>query len=141
MINKKVIILIVLSICALFSIIYGLTAAPRLRSRSLPGQDELVIREEARIAKEAMKLERVTERTEFAEYKKNPFIPKVKHAEAKRDVILNGILWDKTTPAAIINNEVVGVGDVIEGNTVVGITPNKVILNNGAGDFELTLGR
>ena len=52
---------------------------------------------------------------------------------------LNGILWDKTNPMAMINDEVVHVGSRIAGNRVVAIKEDRVILNNGSSDFELRL--
>ncbi|MBM3254925.1 MAG: hypothetical protein FJZ08_01305 [Candidatus Omnitrophica bacterium] len=52
---------------------------------------------------------------------------------------LNGILWDKTNPLAMINDEVVRVGSKIAGNKVVDIQEDRVILNNASGDFELRL--
>ncbi|MFH0738799.1 MAG: hypothetical protein V2A59_02955 [Candidatus Omnitrophota bacterium] len=52
---------------------------------------------------------------------------------------LNGILWDKTNPLAMINDEVVHVGSKISGNKVVDIKEDRVILNNASGDFELRL--
>ncbi|MEI6631760.1 MAG: hypothetical protein WCL25_04000 [bacterium] len=52
---------------------------------------------------------------------------------------LNGILWDKTNPLAMINDKVVHVGSKIAGNKVVDIKEDRVILNNASGDFELRL--
>ena len=54
---------------------------------------------------------------------------------------INGILWDKKNPLAIINEEIVKVGDKIDSNTVVGIEQDRVILNDGSKDIELLLGQ
>ncbi|NQT47149.1 MAG: hypothetical protein HQ593_06740 [Candidatus Omnitrophica bacterium] len=56
------------------------------------------------------------------------------------DLKLGGIVWDEEAPTAIIDGEIVGVGDEIEGNIVVEIQPDKVILNDGTKIVELTLG-
>ena len=52
---------------------------------------------------------------------------------------LMGILWDEESPKVIINDEILGIGDDIDGNTIVDIRQNKVILNDGSKDFELRL--
>ncbi len=44
------------------------------------------------------------------------------------ELILNGIVWDADNPYAIINNDVVKVGDKFGGITVVEITEKNVIL-------------
>ena len=43
-------------------------------------------------------------------------------------LIVNGILWDDTTPTAIINSRVVGIGDIIFGKAVVDIERDRVIV-------------
>ena len=48
-------------------------------------------------------------------------------------------MWDKEKPIAIINGEIIKVGDNVGGNIVVDIKQDRVILNDGAKDFELKL--
>lgn len=70
----------------------------------------------------------------------NPVFDKI--AKPKQETLtVNGIVWDKEHPMVIINNEIIGVGDKIDGNTVVEIKENSVILNDGMRDFELGLGQ
>lgn len=52
---------------------------------------------------------------------------------------LSGILWDDQKPACIINDNIVGKGERVAGQTVVDIRKDKVILNDGNRDFELKL--
>lgn len=54
---------------------------------------------------------------------------------------LDGIIWDKQKPMAIINGRVIEIGSRIEGNIVVDIKEDRVILNNGSNNLELKLGR
>ncbi|MFC1524604.1 hypothetical protein ACFL6N_07430 [Thermodesulfobacteriota bacterium] len=53
-------------------------------------------------------------------------------ARQKEDIFvglrLNGILWDNQTPMAIINNQTVGIGDVIGKARVTSIFKNEVLL-------------
>jgi hypothetical protein len=52
---------------------------------------------------------------------------------------LKGISWDNVSPLAIINDEVVRVGDNIGGRKVIEIKEDRVILNDGKGNLELKL--
>lgn len=52
---------------------------------------------------------------------------------------LEGILWDDVRPTAIINGDVVAVGDSILGTKVIRIEKDSVILNNGVSDIKLSL--
>ena len=54
-------------------------------------------------------------------------------------LLLSGIVWDEAGPIAIINNEIFGVGDVIEGNTIVEIKKDRVILSDGTTAFAFTV--
>ncbi len=52
---------------------------------------------------------------------------------------LAGIIWDKDKPLALINNDVVGVGDYVKGNIIVSIKNDRVILNDGVKEFEIRI--
>lgn len=52
---------------------------------------------------------------------------------------LNGILWDPQRPSAIINNQVVSVGDRLRGWQVMEIRKDRVVLSDGATTRELTV--
>ncbi|MCK4519560.1 MAG: hypothetical protein KAT96_00095 [Candidatus Omnitrophica bacterium] len=55
-----------------------------------------------------------------------------KPVRAKKGMlVLEGIVLNKGHPIAIINDEIVGVGDKINGNTIVSINRNSVTLSNG----------
>ena len=54
---------------------------------------------------------------------------------------ISGILWDEKDPRAIINGRIVGEGDKVDGNTVVSIEQELVVLNDGLSDFILRLER
>ncbi len=57
----------------------------------------------------------------------------------ERPYQLKGILWDPQRPSAIINNQVVGVGDRLHGWQVMEIQKDRVILSDGATTRELTV--
>lgn len=54
-------------------------------------------------------------------------------------MVLNGIAWDKKSPSAIINGEVVGIGDKIGESVVTDIQKDKVVLSKEGGTYELNL--
>jgi hypothetical protein len=55
------------------------------------------------------------------------------------ELSLTGILWDKDNPLAIINENIVKIGDDVGKNKVVAIEHDGVILNDGTKDFRLNL--
>lgn len=63
----------------------------------------------------------------------------VKGEEGLVRLALNGIVWDGENPYAIINDEIVKKGDTIDGNIVVEIREESVILDDGLEQFTLKL--
>lgn len=79
-------------------------------------------------------------KTSYNSWGGNPFILQLSSKTITK-LILNGIVWDKVTPRAIISNDIVRIGDKIGNNTVVDIKQDRVILNDGTSNFELRLGQ
>lgn len=77
-------------------------------------------------------------KSEFKSLGRDPF-SLGKEAASLADLNLIGILWDESFPQAIINGEIVKVGDVINNNKVVEIKRDKVILSEGKNRVELKL--
>lgn len=67
--------------------------------------------------------------------RKDPFSPPVIDVskDVGQDIIagikLEGIIWDSDKPLAIINEKVVGVGEMVAGVKVISITQNEVIFD------------
>ena len=136
--NKKLLILIVLSIGAVFSLIYGTVTSSKGRLK--PSVSHLVIKQgkNSQLAKEDISAKSRPKRTDFASWGRNPFM--LKKVKDKK-LTLNGIIWDAKNPQAVINGEIVGVGDKVSKYSVVDININAVVLNDGKRDFELRLGK
>lgn len=88
---------------------------------------------------------KLEEETKSMELKRDPFTftfaksqPDSSVASA-RELRLSGIVWDQDNPGAIINNKIVAVGQEVDGNKVVDIKENRVILNDGTHNFELRI--
>ncbi len=86
---------------------------------------------------------RLEEETKSMELKRDPFTFTKQQAGpsvvSARELILSGIAWDQDNPSAIINNKIVAIGQEVDGNTVVDIKENRVILNDGDHNFELRI--
>ena len=79
---------------------------------------------------------------EKLEWSRDPFSGKIyvdKNGTSEIDLSLSGILWDEKTPRALIGNEIVKQGSMIGKYMVVRIDKNRVILNDGTKDMELTI--
>jgi type II secretory pathway component PulC len=64
---------------------------------------------------------------------KNPFSPKHFNEpiiETKKEIELEGIMWDKEKPFAVIDGTVVVEGDFIDNKKVIRINNESVILDN-----------
>jgi len=84
--------------------------------------------------------ERLEEEAQQMSLKRDPFTKVSEPQESKVPVLqLKGIFWDNQKPTAIINDQIVEVGDKIFGHEVVFIREDRVILNDGLRHFELIL--
>lgn len=82
-----------------------------------------------------------SKRTAFQIWGRNPFTFEEQGSQEKAPgIFLNGIVWDRKKPQAVINGSIVEPGDEIAGFTVVDIKQNAVVLNNGAGNLDVKLG-
>jgi len=75
--------------------------------------------------------------------KRDPFSMRTISVEeqiASQGARLSGILWDKKSPQAVINDEIVKVGDKIDDYTINAIEKDRVILSNKEGKIILKLG-
>lgn len=131
--DKKFLTLIILSIFAVISLIYGITARPKV------GPEKAAISQAGSLTPHAVYVaaERRAKRSKFKSWKRNPFVPV--GAPTSSNLILSGIIWNKENPKAVIGDALVSKGDKISGNTVLDIQTNRVILTDGAKDFELKL--
>jgi len=139
--DKKVIVLIVLTVLAAISLIYGVTASPKSRARKPDPagyEREVMMPPPQQDIKSAVPKKRNARRSQFQAWKRNPFVSSQTFSTTSQ-LALNGIIWSQTNPKAMIGDAIVARGDTIGSNKVVDIQPNKVILNDGTKDFELTI--
>ena len=134
--NKKLTILIILGATAVFSLLYGIISTPKGRKKLTP--KESAIYRDARTEPEKMisPMKRHAKKTKFTKWARDPFLLKGTASSASG---LTGIIWDEKSPKALIDDDIVGIGDKWGGNTVIDIKQDRVILNDGTKDFELRL--
>lgn len=79
--------------------------------------------------------------TELIELKRDPFsaAPIVIEKDTQSGVALSGILWDKDKPMAIIEGQIVRVGQHVGNQTVMEIKRDRVILSDGEVFSEVKL--
>ena len=139
--NKKVIALIILAVLAVISLIYGVTASPKSRAKSAAiAERQAAITPAQSAATSIIAATRRPKRSQCKTWKRSPFVSGLPTSTTTTmKLTLNGIIWDKTNPKAIIGDAIVVKGDTVGANKVVDIQPDKVILNDGTKDFELKL--
>lgn len=132
--KKKIIILAVLCVIAIFTITRNIR--PRPVADEGAGLAGGVLPD---ISGDPAVLKRTAKRTDFESWERNPFSPKVVVTRKATGLILSGILWDDGNPSAIIDDEIVNIGSRIGSVVVVDITRKSVRLNDGVNDFDLSL--
>ena len=72
---------------------------------------------------------------------RDPFLPDTYNTKehSMEDLVFNGIMPDKQNPYAIINNEIVKLGDKADGMTVIEINENSVVLDENGKRHTLEL--
>ncbi len=78
----------------------------------------------------------------YKDWGRDPFSGVVYSVEGK-DITLKftGVLWDESNPQALINGKIVGNNSRVGKYTVIKISKDSVILNDGLKDLELRLGQ
>lgn len=149
--NKKLIVLIIMGIAAVFSLIYGITASPRGKDVRAVKPAVTPVAETIRPVKKLLLKERHAAKSKFKSWGRNPFIQKKIHEEIQEKIqekppvpeslklTLKGIMWNEKNPRALINNAILSKGDKIGTNTIVDIKQKSVILNDGAKNYEIRL--
>ena len=138
--DKKLILLIGLSIFAVFSLLYGIMT-PSKAKRGNSSSVELSPKASTIPLSGSSFSERRTQRSVYALWGRNPFLLREAGPQQTAGLTLNGIAWDEKSPRAVINDRIVGAGDKIEGMEIIRVEPERVILSDGLNEFELRLGR
>ena len=134
--NKRIVILASLIVIMLFVWIRGCSLVlkkTRLKG-ALPQGSSLKTESKSLVIIE----QKTRPKSQYNEWDRSPFVLQ-KSKKYDSGLILGGIFWDKDKPQAIINNQIVGLGDELEGYKVIEIKKDHVILSDGANKIELKL--
>lgn len=130
MADKKKIVLIMLVAISVFVWLRGLgVLGNNRRAKNYPGGALSSSSSSARQAR----------RSEYKDYKRNPFTAASVSQSQGAGLQLSGIIYDEKGLYALINDQIVHLADKIGEYTVIDITQGKVILNDGAKNVELKL--
>jgi len=137
--NKKLIIAIVLCVAGLLSLIYGATSTTRGKKNARRAKASSPAKK-AVPAEKIVPKKRHAKKTKFTEWGRSPFTPKGGAAGVPSSkIVLGGIMWVEENPRAIINNNIVAIGDEIGGNKVIDIKKDRVVLSDGTEKLTLKL--
>jgi hypothetical protein len=127
MADKKKIILAVLAVISVFVWMRGMAISSKSgRTKLTPGVSSAFAARQAR-------------RSEYKDYKRNPFVTVSISRSQGEGLQLVGIISDENGLYALINDQIAHLGDKIGEYAVIDIRQGKVILNDGAKNIELTL--
>ncbi len=75
--------------------------------------------------------------------KKKPSRKSIKRKKriVRPKITINGIIWDRSAPYAILNNDIYGEGDQIQGYTVQTIQDTMIVLGNSNDIFSIVIER
>ena len=139
--NKKLIALIVLGIGAVVSLIYGITSTPKGRGRATVSSPYINTTQAPAVTSKDQSLSPIKRRAKqssFQSWSRSPFVPKsVKGSSYQME--LSGILGSGKNLKAMINGQILSKGDKLGSATVMDITIDRVILNDGSKDIILKL--
>jgi hypothetical protein len=136
--NKKSTLLIILGVAAAASLFYGMTSTPGSRQKT-QGPQAVPAGEGPSSVQRIVPQKRLAARSSFTSWGRDPFVPKgIKKPAASRPT-LDGIMWRKDNPKAIIGGEIVGVGNSVSGYTVTAIEPDSVVLHSGTEEITIEL--
>lgn len=138
----------VLVLVLLFFVVNGIRGVKKSRYQKRPNKAAVVNQAQGQFVKEEkqnvsgkelfLQLEAESRRLEL---KRDPFFSgQLEPVKAcPHGLCLKGIVWDDQKPSAIINDTIVGKGDKIGDSIVIKIEPGRVVLNDGAVDFDLII--
>ncbi len=94
---------------------------------------------EARTGQDLIVPRRTAKKSEHGTWTRNPFEIQSSNVSNAAGIVLNGIAYDKTRPAAIMNGNIVKVGDRVGSYKIMAIYPDKVVVSGETETLEIAL--
>lgn len=128
--DKKKAILAVLTLISIFIWYNGLRFSLKKKNSATSGYLE--------ISSAGQKIKQ-KKRAGYKDWGRDPFVITQTPASHSSALALGGIVYDEKDNYVLINDQVLHIGDQVNGNKVVDIKQDRVILNDGNKDIELKL--
>jgi len=137
--DKKVVILTILVVAAVLSLLYGIRSA-RKTWNIWPGKSAAAYSTGSSLSGKNIRTKRRAERTEFTSWKRSPFVSQeTKTVSSDMKITLSGVVWHNNEPKALLNGEIIGIGEKIGDYKVTEIKGDSVTLNDGVKDLRLKI--
>ena len=128
--DQKKAILAVLALIAVFVWYNGLKSFSKQKTNAPSGDME------ASSSRQEIKQKK---RSGHKEWGRDPFMVTQTPVSSSSALALDGIVYDEKDSYVLINNQLLHIGDEVNGNRVVDIQQDTVILNDGNKNIELKL--
>ena len=128
--DQKKAILAVLALIAVFVWYNGLKSFSKQKTNAPSGDIEA--------SSSGQKIKQ-KKRAGYKDWGRDPFVITQAPVSHSSVLALGGIVYDEKDSYALINNQLLHIGDEVNGNRVVDIQQDRVILNDGNKDIELKL--
>jgi len=136
--NKKLIVSIIVGGIAVLGMVFGVVVS-RGSGNSWSDKTGNSLSTGSKLPGKNIQTKRRAKKTEFTSWKRSPFISQEVIAAPDVKVVLKGVVWHNENPKALLNDEIMGIGEKIGGYTVVEITEDSVLLNDGTKDLRLKM--
>ena len=128
--DQKKAILAVLALIAVFVWYNGLRSFSKQKTNAPSGDIEA--------SSSGQKIKQ-KKRAGYKDWGRDPFMVTQTPVSISSALALDGIVYDEKDSYVLINNQLLHIGDEVNGNRVVDIQQDRVILNDGNKDIELKL--
>lgn len=130
MVDKKKVVLIILGVISVFVWLRGLVFfGNNRRAKNYPGG----------ALSSPLASARQASRSQYKDYKRNPFAPASVSQSQNPGLQLGGIMYDGKESYCLINDQIVRIGDVVGAYRLTAIANNKATLSDGTKEIELKL--
>lgn len=139
--KKNTVEIVITSILAIILIIAVVNIFKTKKKISSKRIAKVVATEEAQPQKKIVTTKKtfkaLEDRAKDLKWERDPFVYKPRSIKLTEGFRLEGIVWDEEDPKAVINGNILSIGDKIDGKEIVDIRKDGVTLDDGKNILEL----
>ncbi len=137
--EKTIRIFMLLMIMSVISLEYNISVSSRYHGLKAEAA-EVYRGDRPRVAGKLVEIKRHAKETAFISWKRNPFAMQKIPGGPSVNIKLKGVVWYNDVPKAMLNDGIiVGVGDTVGSDVVVGITEDSITLKRGTKKYKIKL--